>query len=749
MRKRIFYHICLLAALLPASSCVREEIGPERPDGPGTVLRLAPEGMFAVETRTAPPHMGEPEGKVEWATVYVFDNESGELLATHGQELDYPDNEVRMLLPEGRTLDLHAVCNAQEWFAEGEITRRDDLLNKIIEVEDPDDVFKGKYMMYGHKPDVTSGDRNTAIVIPVSRLGSHITFDIKFAPENPNDQFFPTNIQAYRLPLRSRLSRADQSDGSEYNRNSGDAVHPTGTLATKQDSLAFLTGNYFDGCLLRMEELEPNRRWTTEFYQFENRRGALEGDRWFNMLPDSDPEKPNRQQIFKARYGDSLFYYATYIDIKGTYVTNGAVAGVEETMDATYRVYLGSSNDRDFNIKRNGHYHYDITIKTCDEIDTRVDSDPRTEPSLTPTFETPLDAHYNTVKCFMFAPDAWELYVENPDKTPWLEISFSPVYKPHRPGEPLTEECATTRIEGETRRLDYFYIHTDEYIPYLDGYVEGNNDHYEESRALRTGTIVLRNRTTGAETRIPIPQRPAQIVRLDRKLAEGVDYRYYYVESILEKKALPWGFEEVIDPPMMVETLNDWWDGFSNTRKLYEAGLNPDEQLAGQVPYYNREKKDWKNDPTVQIPENVALGYALTKNRDRDGNGRIDYDEIVWYIPAADELYELLRVCNRDHYLWYENAGDKFWTSQIYSGGSTALNGRSYYIRTGESYENADDDLKRRASYPFALRERRYNVLCIRLAQENWPGDKDGSIDGGIGLDEGWEGEEEEIMPKK
>lgn len=743
MKKHISL-FCYIGIILLTTACNDDETGMRVPDLPGVVIRLEPSGMTAVETRSAPDYMGEPDGKVEHVTVYAFDAETGSLLLPpYEQELDYPDNEIRMLLPSDKTIDLHAVCNLQE---EITIDSRSDLETALLEVEKPDEVFKGKFVMHGHKPDVTITDRNNAVTIPVDRVGSRIKFDIQFLPDISDDEFFLTQIKAFNLPRKSYLVLRNK-EGDVFQPNVGDAVHVAGAAElNKEDSLQLRQANYFDDILLPFETEDGH--YKTEFCQFENRRGGLDNSKdWFDRIPDSNPEKELLKQIFKREYGDRMFPFASYVVIKGTYETAGDGGG-RVTKEASYRIYLGESNDKDFNICRNMGYHYTVTIRACDKVDTRVDEIDLTRPSITPMFDTPLDAHCNSVPCLMYSSGDWELYVENPELTPWLEISFSENYCPQVAGRPLTDKCATTRLTGTGRKLGYFYIHTDEYVPHLDR-SGAQNDHYEVSQALREGTIVLHKKAANGapaeEERIVITQRPAQIVTLER--SEG-DYHRFYVECLLEKKNLPWGFENCIDPPLMMQTNLGWWDGLANTRNLYQAALDPEEWLAaGQVPYYNRDCKDWKTDPTVQVPQNVALGYAMTKNRDRDGNGRVDYDEIMWYIPSTDEMYAVVKAIN-DGYLWFENIGDKFWTSQAFGGGSTALGGRSYYIRTNEIYQYDNSDFLRRAWYSFAMRDRRYNVLCCRMAEEAWPGGPDGSVGGNIDVDEKWK-EEEEIMPKK
>ena len=81
------------------------------------------------------------------------------------------------------------------------------------------------------------------------------------------------------------------------------------------------------------------------------------------MISDSDPDKANLQQVFKAKYGKEKFPLSSYVQIEGTYVSDEG----HTTRKAAYRLYLGASNDKDFNIKRNSLYNYTATIRTCDE----------------------------------------------------------------------------------------------------------------------------------------------------------------------------------------------------------------------------------------------------------------------------------------------------------------------------------------------------------------------------------------------
>ena len=211
----------------------------------------------------------------------------------------------------------------------------------------------------------------------------------------------------------------------------------------------------------------------------------------------------------------------------------------------------------------------------------------------------------------------------------------------------------------------------------------------------------------------------------------------FYVERCLEERNLEWGFNQY-----WCHTLNvmiGWgnWDGLWNTRNLYRVALQGDD-LGG--PAYPAAKGG--------IPADIALGYAINKNRDRNGNGMIDYDEIMWYLPALNELNALLpSIHGKDNTNWTgkENWGtvwlDEENTTYHSSTPSVAdpggvTPGRNYYV----------DFLSEKQG--ICLRTRRCNVICMRR-KGAWRGPATGEADGNIDIDTGWAGNDEIIVPKE
>ncbi len=614
-------------------------------------------------------------------------------------------------------------------------------------VSTADGAYPGHYVMSGHttveaiREAVNAG--NTA-QIPLYRMAAHLDFTIKVdtsGDDGDGGDFKLANVYICNVPKGSYLLRSTEDE------NSVDITGSCTSDYTYNAAADEMRKNYFGSYLLATQE--ESGAVTASFDMFENRRGSITGTdatNWPELVGLEAHEKYTYyKQLYKrnramdypsyigqitigqdvsngtletdeatsAKVKAGQFYNATYLRIDGVYQrANGA------TYETSYYVYLGADNYSDFNIRRNYKYIHEITIRAHDNFDHRVTGELLGGLTVYASLDD-LDAHCNSVKALMYAPEDWTVSVKNPDETPWLEVSHSAVYKPRLLGQTATGDEAAFSISG-TRGLTYFYIHTDDYIPDID--TPEQNAGVEK----RTGTIVCRSKNVTQE--LTVTQLPAQLVVLSKNydaLTFGSVRDTFFIERKLEQKYIPWGFYHywsfVTDNMISTGT----WDGLSNTRKLYDVGLNGQKKSNGSQlidPAY----------PTG-LPYDHAIGYIVAKNRDRNGNGKIDYNEIMWYWPATKELKQIYET---KAYLSFEGSEEQFHASTPSAADPAG-------VTPGFSYSVRMSDGKTR----IVQRDRKYNVIACRR-KGAWRGPDNGNASGGVVIDKGWNDGDEVIIPK-
>ena len=256
----------------------------------------------------------------------------------------------------------------------------------------------------------------------------------------------------------------------------------------------------------------------------------------------------------------------------------------------------------------------------------------------------------------------------------------------------------------------------------------------------RKGQIVIES-GTAEPVYIDVEQYAAQMVILhieqdvNNLMKEVLDT--FYIEQVMEKKNMAWGFEKYWSLGLDQLISKGQWDGLKNTRELYHMALWDDES-------------DVKACYPDGIPSDIALGYAIGKNRDR--NGKIDAEEIVWYLPAANELqaiYGHTRPLDPDEagdfymdwlnrktvYLPYEFGGPFHSSTPSASDAYGITSGFSYFV----NMYNGEKEIGQRSRY--------YNVICARR-HNAWKGDNNGEVNGDIDVDNEWGDGNEVVVPR-
>ena len=739
-------HLSVLwMALLALSSCRDDEVTDNGGAAGKVVIELSSPSLSVVNTRA-----GSDTETIENVAVFVFSAggaKNNGFTQTSSENIRYID----IYLDETVDQSVYVVCNHPDPDAlVAAVSTLSDLQGKTLAISNADGAYPGHYVMSGHttvaaiKASIKAGQ---TAQVPLYRLAAHLNFTIKVntstADDNGGDggDFKLANIYICNVPKGSCLLRSAEDE------NGADITGSCASDYTYDADADKMRQNYF--ATYRLTTQEESGTVTAEFDMFENRRGSITGDdnnnwpeldglqahekyTYFKQLykrnraidypgyinqitisKDASNEDLESDEATGAKVKAGQFYNATYLRIDGVYQrADGA------TYNTSYYVYLGGDNYKDYNIRRNYWYNHVITIKAHDDFDHRVTGELLGGLTVYASLDG-LDAHCNSVKALMYAPEDWTVSVKNPDETPWLEVSHSAVYKPLLMGQTAQGDEAAFSISG-TRGLSYFYVHTDDYIPDID--TPEQNQGVPE----RTGTIVCRSK--GVTQELTVTQLPAQMVVLNIKfdlLTFGAVADTFFIERKLEQKYIPWGYYHywsfVTDNLISTGT----WDGLSNTRKLYDVGLNGEKKKNGSQlidPAYS-----------TGLPYDHAIGYVVQKNRDRNGNGEIDYNEIMWYWPATKELKQIQET---KALLDFEGSEEQFHASTPSAADPAG-------ITPGFSYSVRMSDGKTR----IVQRDRKYNVIACRR-KGAWRGPDDGKAGGNVTKDEEWDNGDEVIVPK-
>ena len=728
-------YILLLLSILAFSACEDDfetGISSEGLTEGMITIRLEQEKGNDIMTRA---DAGE-DSAIENVLLLLFD-ESGKLTNKAYQELIEDNNSVSIYMTAVDGQTLYALCNVPEdadvLDANAEATNTytlDNLKEEYIKIEDPEGAYTGKYVMSGDTLiELENSMLKKEYTVKVKRLAAKLDFDIQFTPTERGDNFLIHGVFMHNIPMESKLLEVEQTD----------------TLKKYEENI-----EYYEEDSLRIDYTESAEGYNASFQMFENRQGGLEDkeEYWSRLIGLKDvtegaapyPDLYRKYQQIEKR-GLAIQYnfdYATYLSIHGVYQRESGAA-----YNVIYYVYLGKDNYKDFNICRNNHYIYQIRIYDVDKTDTRVIASQMDELAVYGNFEDILDAHPNVTQALLYSANAWKVRVANPDETPWLEVSTSARYIPNIAGQ-HNADAATFTLEGNGG-LQYFYIHTDEFVPYQEkpGEILSPQANYPDS-PYRTGTIICESGDVKEE--IEIKQYAAQLVICHinydiHTMKEVLDT--FYVERVLEQKNLSWGFDHywsLITDDLIAA---GQWDGLANTRRLYEAATQGD-------------KYDIESAYPDGIPSDIALGYAINKNRDRNGDGKITYDEIVWYLPAANEMQAVYGHNKAsgvsagdagDYYMDGENIDkivlDSDVTGNFHTSSPSVADpagitpGRSYYVDMSSGKK------------AIGLRSRRYNVLCARRKPGFFgnPNENTG-VGGSVGNNPNWNEDEEQIMDK-
>lgn len=598
----------------------------------------------------------------------------------------------------------------------------------------------------------------------LERLDSKITVNIKLADNESLKSFFPSVCRIRNIPSGSRVVNASSTEDYE-------------------------SAGYFDGEVV-FDEQTINSSGNVNgavcsFYMLENREtGNIK--KYVNRYHDRDKRIKNSDGTYNTTGGLWLNApeNATYLEISGEIhmEVNTAETGLQELIgEVVYYVHLGDfgSDINNYDILRNTHYTYNITIQGVDEIKVEVETDIENQSGATGHIYSALessftfDAHYGqrvfTMDAESIETEAMTFYVKTPfgrEGTPeiigggynlsdldykWVTFlvneidtgtqcySYNNRTYPGDESQMLITQGKSERLMNIVELLDYIKREKTKYDEYkASGFAGENpsaflsngqgqyiinitafvNEYYYETHPTDNKSISWKdfvnqpNRlmhilcdtrsskdgassTTGSIVtfRQRSIQTPYNISKTDITSAFGC-------ETVDETREMNLSFYENDENYKGVNLGNNsTTNGTYNTACLWNL-FNNGTFKTGEA------REEWSTYLDYEVPNAEGDGYnhflrqgqlcmrysAMTRNRDNNGNGYIDPEEVRWYIAPLQQLYSLYigdLGLNSEAHLYptslaslpnQQQNGVWIWRCHIVCSNQTTINNASQYI---------------------------------------------------------------------
>lgn len=485
-------------------------------------------------------------------------------------------------------------------------------------------------------PPATDADASTSMQIKLRRLTSHIEFIFKNGTGKNNPTFVPQNYRVFHLPAHANL--------------------------VSKESNILESGQYFNTGKIDVSSQ------SFEFFMLENVRPAGTG---ITSYHDRDAWQHNNG--IDPKTFTHAPAHSTYVVVEGVYGDTGYHG------DVKYTIHLGNfstsegSSVSNFTVNRNEYHTYTITVNGVDKIVAEakvngVEEQPGAEGNLTAKNNLfILDSHYETVMLKLTQTDINNLKdvsvrLFSPKHQTFTEKKVSALtdaddYKWiqfQKPASISTFSMFKGRTtSGLNSGLGYLTdFVTDPSTYYIKSgdtyYVQVFIDEYVYPGLPLKDYVNTSNRSIVLDPRDPGTSPDGQSIVLN-------DYAFNISQRSIKSVYTPKQGINIFGIETWDETgaqtaytdgsnLNKE-NGFANTQNLYDVS---DNKLTSKNKWYTtcgyltvpetsaKEDHVW-NCTTI----NNAMKACLARNRDENGNGTIDKNEIKWYIPAIDQYYTI------------------------------------------------------------------------------------------------------------
>lgn len=554
--------------------------------------------------------------------------------------------------------------------------------NNALDILETSVLMSGKYCATGKTYDQCDGSldikpgenildgiirlrRSVAKITFVFKGGSH-THTVDGTTTTAHVTFKPESYGLYEYSRSCTLMERDWNDAIEYK---GD-LNVSETNRFHNGSDFPITGSQF------------------EFYMPENvQTGNVKGTpdngwAYFNREErNSDGvENPTQEQYNEFKYAPK---HGTFVAVKGTI----SIPEENYSGDVTYYIHLGNftKSADDFTVRRNYHYTYTITVNGVDNIIAEAKAEdsseiqPGAEGNITHTtdayLDVRLDSHYETVLLRVEAnvdAGTYAVRVNSPySKNVMVKSTDSPAdfdakknnldYGWIRFGKPATTSASGNKgyrsYPGVSNTTDVFGLIADlqsantnktywskdiyegKYYYYTIAYV---NEYYYEDKMDAAGA----DKTAVLKQFINADDRTMSVI-LGPNVFESKDGHSTYTDLThgffnISQRSIKTFYDLSVANPFGIEQIEET----AATSNYGGTGTDSDNGYANNPKFstssYSTNNK-WSTYITNGFNGNIGMGttaaeyQCLSRNRDENGNGKIDADEMKWYLPAVNQ----------------------------------------------------------------------------------------------------------------
>lgn len=601
--------------------------------------------------------------------VYIFDadgklHKAEEINLTPTNENSYSrkyEVDTQIGLTSGQTYDIYAIANTKSNSLWTEVAKFDaaakngvdafkEVALTLTTVENP----SKRMTLSGHTTFSATGSTALAVDIQLSRPYAKVTFNVKSGSTNPNFTFTPTSYSIYNVPTEASMFEGTSLSGNYKNYESR-AIGLSGTF---------------------------------EFIQMENAFDIVSGPTKY-----TDREK-------RVSDTDRTFAYApatsTYVVIYGEAVEKNENDVVVMSAKTNYTIHLGdfsaSGDYGDFSVNRNTHYTYNVTVNGVNMIEVEAkkenaDYENGAEGTIIDMTASKqvfnLDAHYETV---LLKLDITNIEFGGDDsQLNSLTLSVStPMMEDADKNKTVYWEEIKAAVDGD--KLDDFYKKYDaqwvEFLPVTSEAFaaypgKGNaklldictlmNEIYKEKTAPAANNVLTVVKQGNVEYIYVVafvneyyyegqswskfvnkPDREMKILQSPEVSADG---HSVYSEALcaFQQKSISTMFDpsstanvfgiEMYDETGLLGINDDRGDdsktnGWANMKSYFTGNWTT---------YVKNNGYTYEGQPNGNSYNNLQNSYnngayaCAQRNRDLDGDGAIDDDELRWYMPALDQ----------------------------------------------------------------------------------------------------------------